>query len=127
MATNTPNTLLDFYDKIIITEYCWIFTSKPSHAGYPRFAYKGTYYNAHQFSYLIYRDDLIKGLIIDHLCYNKTCVNPKHLEQVTYSENSRRSHIYYGTSSPILIKPPKVSLNSPKLLKQIQSDCFLYV
>ena len=39
--------------------------------------------NAHRISYLIFIGDLIPGMVIDHVCRNKSCVNPAHLRQVT--------------------------------------------
>jgi len=38
---------------------------------------------AHRLSLLINGQKLINGLVVDHKCRNKTCVNPKHLRQVT--------------------------------------------
>jgi len=36
-----------------------------------------------------------KGLVLDHLCRNRECVRPAHLEPVTGAENDRRrSHAY---------------------------------
>ena len=32
----------------------------------------------------------IHGLDVDHLCRNRTCVNPAHMELVTHAENVRR-------------------------------------
>lgn len=32
------------------------------------------------------------GMTVDHLCTNKVCVNPEHLEVVTIAENSSRRH-----------------------------------
>jgi hypothetical protein len=32
------------------------------------------------------------GLTLDHLCRNKSCVNPDHLEPVTREENTVRKH-----------------------------------
>jgi hypothetical protein len=45
---------------------------------------------AHRVSYMIHRGPIPPGLEIDHLCRNKTCVNPDHLELVTSGENTRR-------------------------------------
>ena len=45
---------------------------------------------AHRAAYLAYYGELPKGLVIDHLCENKVCCNPLHLEAVTNGENLRR-------------------------------------
>jgi HNH endonuclease len=45
---------------------------------------------SHRFAYKIFFGDIDKGLTIDHLCRNRYCVNPFHLEAVTASVNSSR-------------------------------------
>lgn len=42
---------------------------------------------AHQFSYLMYKEPIPDGLEIDHICTNKLCVNPTHLQIVTRKRN----------------------------------------
>lgn len=46
---------------------------------------------AHRWSYEYHRAPIPEGLEIDHLCRNRTCVNPWHLEPVTGEINRRRS------------------------------------
>lgn len=47
---------------------------------------------AHRLSWVFYcRYPLEAGLTVDHLCYVTSCVNPFHLEPVTYRENSERA------------------------------------
>lgn len=48
---------------------------------------------AHRYAYESVNGKLPDGMVVDHLCENKVCVNPLHLEAVTRGENSRRANI----------------------------------
>ena len=60
-------------------------------AGYGRL-----HIQAHRFMYEYRVGPIPDGLVLDHLCMNKQCVNPKHLEPVTDAENLRRAPTYVG-------------------------------
>ena len=74
----------------IIDSGCWEWQGRISNKGYAHFFWDKSTKNAHRFSYKQYVGPLTKGLQIDHLCRNKTCVNPSHLEQVTQQVNISR-------------------------------------
>lgn len=80
---------------------CWLWTATVSKRGYGYFGYKrnGTRagIEAHRASYLLFAGDIPDGLVIDHLCRNKRCVNPLHLEAVTQKENVRRAPTKWAT------------------------------
>jgi hypothetical protein len=47
---------------------------------------------AHRVAYELHRGPISVGLTIDHVCANKACVNPWHLDCVTTRENTHRYH-----------------------------------
>lgn len=60
--------------------------------GYGCWNYDGRRHLTHRVSYRLLVGEIPAGLEIDHLCANRLCCNPAHLEAVTSEVNSRRSH-----------------------------------
>lgn len=83
-----------FWSKVDRTDACWIWTASCQPTGYGQFMVRenGKSKNkyAHRVSYELSFGPIPDGLHIDHLCRNRKCVRPEHLEAVTCKENVSR-------------------------------------
>jgi len=69
---------------------CLVWTGCLSASGYGRFYMGGETLWAHRVAYEFKNGSIPAGLVIDHLCRNRACVNPNHMEVVSNAENLRR-------------------------------------
>ena len=76
---------------------CWLWTASEDGRGYGQFApfgwrglHKQGSIKAYKFAYLFYRGSVPDGKELDHVCRNRLCVNPDHLEPVSHRENVLR-------------------------------------
>jgi hypothetical protein len=71
---------------------CWIWTQVLHEKGYGHFYFRGVILFVHRVSYILHVGPLPswKEMQLDHLCRNRACINPAHLELVTCRENLLR-------------------------------------
>ena len=86
---------------------CWEWAGPINNYGYGRFHVNGKRMQAHRAAYILKFGSIPVGLVNDHLCRNRKCVNPSHLEPVTnvvnvmrgqspYAQKKRQTHCIRG-------------------------------
>lgn len=70
---------------------CWVWTGPVDEKGYGRSHDGERPRKAHNYSYEMEYGAVPSGLEPDHLCRNRPCVRPGHLEAVTHRENCQRA------------------------------------
>lgn len=81
-----------FWAKVEKTDRCWIWTGDMvAGHGYGIIAMPGTQgrkrARAHRLSYEWAHGPIPNGMLVDHICHNKACVNPDHLRLATVKQN----------------------------------------
>lgn len=78
---------------------CWEYNGGSVGSGYRTIYHDGKCHYAHRLSYEFYKGKIPAGLVVDHLCHNRACMNPEHLRVCTQKENVG------GVQQPIEICP----------------------
>lgn len=73
---------------------CWLWKRWTDKDGYARMRIERKRVLLHRWMYQYHKGNIPEGLVIDHLCRVRHCLNPDHLEVVTIRENTLRGETH---------------------------------
>ena len=116
------------WNKVTREGDCWVWQGSRSNNGYGSIFHNGRDgYMPHRLSYELLVGPIPQGLVIDHLCKNKHCVNPKHLEPVTPRVNILRGNGLAAQNSrkTICVRGHEFSDNNTRIRKDGARICIV--
>lgn len=90
MTRSFPIPIERALSKLDMSGDCWTWTAALNPKGYGMFRADGRMHLAHRWLYEALIGPVPQGLDLDHLCRNRACARPSHLEPVTHRENLMR-------------------------------------
>jgi hypothetical protein len=96
LGADRTGKVFDMRDVIKLADFfagqdgCWVYPNVPNSDGYVRVSVNGRKVMTHRLSLWQAGITIPEGLEIDHLCRNRACCNPSHLQVVTHRENMQR-------------------------------------
>lgn len=94
--TDLAPTLLERYADRLVEDPetgCINWTGQVVNWGYGRVTIDRKVYAVHRVFYEIFKGPIPEGMQVDHICRNRLCQNPDHLQAVTKSENVALGHL----------------------------------
>lgn len=71
---------------------CWLWPYAVNAQGYGQLQVKNQRFEAHRWLYELLKGKPPHKSELDHVCRNRSCVNPEHLEAISHKENCRRGY-----------------------------------
>jgi hypothetical protein len=79
-----------FWSRVDKTGSCWLWTGAIQSRGYGHLAVNKRAVLAHRYAWELENGPIADGLVIDHRCRVRACVNPDHMDLVSPKENTMR-------------------------------------
>lgn len=103
-APRTTDIQQRILDRVDITDLghttpCWISNRATQPNGYTKVGILGRTWLTHRLAYEAFVGPIPDGLQLDHLCRQRACCNPNHLEPVTCRENLLRGDTLIATET----------------------------
>lgn len=104
---------------------CWLWKGALLLNGYGRLNREGYTLMAHRAAYMFFVGLVPEGLVLDHLCKVRHCVNPSHLEAVTQRVNLLRGNTVVAARAARTHCPAghEYSAENTRLSKRNQRSC----
>lgn len=80
-------SLWEAFDKHVSrTDECWIWQGSMNGDGYGSIVWSGKRHKAHRLAWELYKSEPVPA-VVDHMCRERRCVNPGHLQAATQRTN----------------------------------------
>ena len=87
----------DIFGMSQISERCWTWMGSMYQNGYGKIGRRG--YMVHRIAYELTKGKVPRNMCLDHLCKNRACINPDHLEIVSLVENVMRGDSQHAVNA----------------------------
>ena len=90
-----------FWSHVEKGDSCWLWTASVRANGYGQVNIEGINRTAHRVAYELTHGAISAGMLVDHMCRVRACVNPAHLREVTKKQNAENRAELTDSSSGV--------------------------
>lgn len=83
----------------ISADGCWVWSGTLDRSGYGKINVAGKTWSTHRLAFITFGPAFDHTLTLDHLCRNRACWRPEHLEPVTMRDNLLRGEGWAGSNA----------------------------